>query len=103
MTKHCCDSMRSQLRFECEHHASPFDCPDVLVAYEPKYNEYGLIVHDGGTSTMVISFCPWCGVKLPASLRERWFTELESQGYDDPVDQDIPDRYKSDAWWSYAI
>lgn len=95
--------MRSHLQFGCELHASPFDCPDALVTYEPMYNEYSLIVHDGGSSTIGISFCPWCGAKLPKSLRERWFTELESQGFDDPGVQDIPDRYKSDAWWSHAV
>ncbi|WP_404900450.1 hypothetical protein PV791_04820 [Priestia filamentosa] len=25
---------------------------------------YGLIVHDGGSSTIEMSFCPWCGKKL---------------------------------------
>jgi hypothetical protein len=25
---------------------------------------YGLIVHDGGSSTIQIYFCPWCGERL---------------------------------------
>ncbi|HZY17518.1 MAG TPA: hypothetical protein VFE82_03505 [Ramlibacter sp.] len=72
-------------------------------AYSPKFNEYGLIVHDGGSSAIAIAFCPWCGTKLPASLRERWFEELEAQGFDDPSDQGIPGRYKTDAWWRHAV
>ncbi len=103
MNKYCCDAMRSQLELACEHHASPFDCPDALVAYSPKFNEYGLIVHDGGSSVIAISFCPWCGTKLPKSLRERWFEEVEAQGFDDPSDQSIPERYKTDAWWRHAV
>jgi hypothetical protein len=23
------------------------------------------MVHDGGSSVIVISYCPWCGIKLP--------------------------------------
>ncbi|WP_412762571.1 DUF6980 family protein [Priestia aryabhattai] len=26
--------------------------------------EYGLIIHDGGSSIIGISFCLWCGKKL---------------------------------------
>jgi hypothetical protein len=99
MSKHCCESMRRNTEFSCEQHASPFDCPDALVSYSTRFNEYGLIVHDGGTSSILISFCPWCGVKLPASLRQRWFLELESLGFDDPWTQDIPERFKTDGWY----
>ena len=91
--------MRRQLDFSCELHASPFDCPDALVAYSETFNEYGVIVHDGGGSYVTIGFCPWCGTKLPESLRERWFSELEAQGFDDPNVQDIPEKYKTDEWY----
>lgn len=36
-------------------------------AYLPASKEYGLIVHDGGTSYVAIRFCPWCGVRLSYS------------------------------------
>ena len=91
--------MHQQVAFSCEQHSSPFDCPDAVVSYSPRFREYGLIVHDGGTSTIGISYCPWCGTKLPESLRDRWFSELEALGYDDPAAQDIPERYKTDAWY----
>jgi hypothetical protein len=90
--------MHSQIDSSCAQHASPFECPDTLVSYSPKFNEYGLIVHDGGTSSVAISFCPWCGSKLPQSLRERWFTELEALGFDDPLTQNIPAKYKTGEW-----
>jgi hypothetical protein len=63
--------MRREAEFVCDEHRDRFDCPDALLHYEPKLREYGLIVHDGGTSSRAISFCPWCGVHLPASLRAR--------------------------------
>ena len=91
--------MRNQAEFSCEQHASPYDCPDALVSYSPKFNEYGLIVHDGGSSSVRISHCPWCGCRLPESLRERWFEELEELGFDDPLVQDIPQKYTTDAWY----
>jgi hypothetical protein len=91
--------MRSHLEFSCEQHSSPFDCPDALVAYSESFNEYGLIVHDGGGSFILISFCPWCGSRLPESLRARWFAELEALGFDDPLDQEIPEAYRTDAWY----
>jgi hypothetical protein len=34
---------------------------DELVDYIPKFREYGVPVHDGGQSHIVIRFCPWCG------------------------------------------
>ncbi|WP_438824020.1 DUF6980 family protein [Bacillus sp. JJ1773] len=32
--------------------------------FDEKHNDYGLIIHDGGTSSIGISFCPWCGSKI---------------------------------------
>jgi len=64
------------------------------------FNEYGLIVHDGGSSSITIEFCPWCGTQLPESLRDRWFDELEALGFDNPFEQDIPKKYKTNEWYS---
>jgi hypothetical protein len=59
-----------------------------------------MIVHDGGSSFIEISFCPWCGAKLPESKRERWFNELEAKGVDlENPDVKIPERYLDDRWW----
>lgn len=56
-----CDAMRAQLEHACDVHADPSDCPDALVSYRPVSGEYGLRVHDGGSSSVAIAFCPWCG------------------------------------------
>jgi hypothetical protein len=90
--------MRREVERQCDQHPDRFDCPDCLVAYSPRFREYGLIIHDGGGSVMRIRFCPWCGTVLPGSLVDRWFEKLDSLGFDDPFVQDIPQRYQSDAW-----
>ena len=92
--------MSEMLAFTREQHSDPFDCPDCLVHYAAKFDEYGLIIHDGGSSSVSIGFCPWCGARLPDSKRDRWFDELEALGFDDPTDQEIPERYRSDAWFA---
>ncbi|WP_438362001.1 DUF6980 family protein [Niallia circulans] len=32
--------------------------------FDEKDHDYGLIIHDGGTSSIGIEFCLWCGLKL---------------------------------------
>jgi hypothetical protein len=44
------------------------DCPDCLIDYWPDTQTYGLMIHDGGNSVIVISYCPWCGAKLPEQV-----------------------------------
>jgi hypothetical protein len=95
---HCCDDMRRQVEKVCEQHPDPLDCPDRLVNYSPKFREYGLIVHDGGSSSCRIRYCPWCGCLLPESLRDRWFEEMERLGID-PWQAEIPAAYQSEAWY----
>lgn len=77
-------------------------CLDI-VFYSSKFNEYGIPIHDGEngriTSYIQIQYCPWCGKKLPDSLREKWFDEPEKLGYDDPLNDDIPEEFKSDKWY----
>jgi hypothetical protein len=57
--------MTRQLQHVCEQHADPFECPDALIDHSAQTGEYGIIVHDGGSSCVVIKYCPWCGAKLP--------------------------------------
>src|SRR4051812_25368683 len=76
--RHCCDDMRVALTSSCAQHPDRFDCPDALVDYIPKFDEYGLIIHDGGRSAFVIRFCPFCGAILPESKRDKWFETLEA-------------------------
>ena len=97
--KHCCELMKDAVTFECNQHGSPFECPDSLIFYSLIYDEYGIIVHDGGASFREIHFCPWCGTKLPESKRDLWFDTLEEMGFDDPEEQDIPKEFHTDEWY----
>ena len=68
---HCCQQMHDHLAATCADHPVRSDCPDALIAQSGGI--FGLIVHDGGSSTVTIRFCPWCGADL-AGVRnpERW-------------------------------
>ncbi|QHS52484.1 hypothetical protein [Edaphobacter sp. 12200R-103] len=91
MSDHCCQMMNANLAGG-----------ETAIEYIPKFREYGIAVFDGGSSYIVIAHCPWCGVLLPESLREHWFSLLEDRGLE-PDDQDIPEALRSDAWWKEAI
>jgi hypothetical protein len=67
------------------------------LSFVPKHREYGISYKDGGTSHQTVQFCPWCGSKLPASLRKEWFEELDRLGLE-PNDH-LPSELETDAWW----
>lgn len=77
MSSHCCEAMCYHVSTTCSVHKDRFGCPDALVDYDPEFDEYGIIVHDGGSSVIGIRFCPWCGTELPPSKREAWHAEAE--------------------------
>lgn len=62
---HCCARMRDFADGACPADIHErWDCPDCLI-HRREDGAYGIIVHDGGTSAVVIGFCPWCGTALP--------------------------------------
>ncbi len=99
MNEYCCQEIERNIELDCEKHSSIYECPDVLISYISKFDEYGIIVHDGGSSSIGISHCPWCGSILPESKRDKWFDVLEGMGFDDPSEQNIPVEFNSDAWY----
>jgi hypothetical protein len=101
MTSHCCKDMARAITSACDVHVDPFDCPDALVHHSRRFDEYGIIIHDGGHSTLAIRFCPWCGARLP-SRRQEWFERLAALGFDDPFVQKIPAEFETDAWYPEA-
>ena len=60
----CCESMQAALEMNCTEHDDPFECPDCLIAYNEAFNQFALIVHDGGRDVVLIRHCPWCGERL---------------------------------------
>jgi len=96
---HCCERMTEVVNYRCQDHSDPFDCPDSLVYYEPRFAEYGIIVHDGGSCYALLSFCPFCGKKLPESKRNLWFEELGKRGVHDPWIDTIPEEFRTGEWY----
>ncbi|TRW89323.1 hypothetical protein [Flavobacterium sp. GT3R68] len=75
-----------------------FDNVDASIFHNEKFDEYGVKIWDGGTSCILIDFCPWCGEKLPNSKRDQWFDEIEKLGID-PWNGEIPEKYQTDKWY----
>lgn len=92
----CCEMMLLQAK-----NLSLLAVEDAVITYSKKFDEYGIPVNDGGSSTIRIKYCPWCGTALPESKRDRWFDELSIMGIDEPDDPRIPDSYRTDSWWRH--
>lgn len=56
-----------------------------------------------GMGRQVLSYCPWCGFKLPESLFDARLEILENEyGIDDPYGKqkkNIPAEFLTDEWW----
>ena len=89
--------MAYRLDWKCDTHSDEYECADALITFISKFQEYGLIIHDGGASYIVISHCPWCGARLPESQRDRWLDEMERRGID-PLTDDVPAEFGDDQW-----
>lgn len=94
-----CVHIGNQITTTCSDHPDPIDCPDILISYFARFDEYSIAVRDGGSSAVAIRYCPWCGVTLPESKRNLWFDELTKLGYTDFHGDDIPQQYWTDAWF----
>ena len=97
--KYCCQDMDRNINCKCLEHEFECDCPDCIIMYLPKFDEYSIIIHDGGFSGVEIQYCPWCGKKLPLSTRDLWFDVLEHLGFEEPMDEEIPEEFNDDSWY----
>ena len=82
-----------------ENTSENFDNVDTPIIYSRKFDEYGLKIIDGGSSSILIEYCPWCGQKLPNSKRDMWFDELEKIGIKNPWVEKIPKKFLTDEWY----
>lgn len=89
----------STIGFCCLQMESALADSTVPVDYIPKLREYGVRILDGGSSHLRITFCPWCGQKLPDSLRDEWFDNLERIGVD-PYGDEIPSEFTDGRWYA---
>jgi hypothetical protein len=89
----------------CEQLEYAVEADDVPLSYVPEYREWGIDYTDGGTSFLLIQFCPWDGTRLPESLRIEWFRRMRDEfGLDPGGDPDLeyPEEMRSDRWWKEA-
>jgi len=92
-----CVHMAYEASRVCESHANKSGCPDMAIIYDARFDEYSIGPRGGGGDYVLISFCPFCGVVLPKSKRDRYFDELERLRLD--IDDDLPEAYLDDSWW----
>lgn len=91
-TKHCCELMDMFL-----------EDPRIPLKYYPMAREYGIPLSHS-SAIQLFFYCPWCGKKLPESLREKFFDILEKEYHVEPEfdikqDPNVPEEFKSDEWW----
>ena len=58
--------MQFWANYKCDVHSDPADCPDNIISYyiHSKIKNYGIYIKDAGSSSIAISYCPWCGKSL---------------------------------------
>jgi len=59
-TVHCCGEIAANVDEDEER----------IVLYFERFREYLVPVRDTGTSGILMRFCPWCGTRLPESIRD---------------------------------
>lgn len=81
----------------------PYECPDPIRHYDGIFDEFRLIIHDGGRSSLMIASCPFCGAKLPESNRDVRFDAVEALGFEYPssmVPERVPVHLRNPGWWA---
>jgi hypothetical protein len=96
----CCLDMADKLTFVCDDHPKPGSCHDYVIIYLSQYREYCIRIENN--IHQKINCCPWCGVRLPDNLTEKFFSELSLFLNKDASlldSDDFPPEFKSDEWW----
>lgn len=79
----CCKVMQGYLDRKCQQHPDPWDCTDYVVI-EASDGRIGIPVRDGGTSIIVLDYCPWCGTALPHQVESGdTYRQLVMDGWED--------------------
>ena len=80
----------------CETMAAALNDKRSQIFYSAKIREYGIRLR--GAGHWRVNFCPFCGARLPDSLRWEWYQRLQDLGLeaDSPG---IPKPFKTSQWW----
>ncbi|MCI5048518.1 MAG: hypothetical protein MRY59_13540 [Aquisalinus sp.] len=70
----------------------------VAIKYIPYHRSIYIKIPSSG-SLQEIHYCPWTGKKLPKSLSDEYFDQLDKLGIDSENLDEIPEEMKSEEWW----
>jgi len=85
----------------CEEMARHVEGGEVSISYNDRHRAYGILTtweYNRSLAKQQITYCPWCGARLPHGLSDKWFDLLDDLGLD-PEDPRVPEEMRSDAWW----
>jgi hypothetical protein len=68
-----------------------------VILYTPKWRSYGLVIGGDSDDQFFLSFCPFCGRKLPEDLADEHFDAVRDNT-GKPLDP-IPEEFETDEWW----
>jgi hypothetical protein len=74
---------------------------ETAILYWPWFREFLIPILDGGPAAVVIDYDPFSGSRLPGSLRDAWFDNLDAVlGREASLfGDDIPQDFRGEAWW----
>ena len=77
------------------------DRDECALGYSPSFREFHLQARPRYGAAQLMSYCPFTGAKLPESLRNRLFEELETIGLLDGLAEieRAPTEFQSEEWW----
>lgn len=102
-TNYCCSKMKleqKEIRYE--------ELIDHSIVYNKRYREFFIYFNEeaeqrGRELLTQINYCPWCGIKFPGCLNDKWWEILEKEyGIEDPRDSEsnkVPPEFWTDEWW----
>ncbi len=76
----------------------------IPIGYSPIVREYYISLKNSKLAIQQLLYCPWCGTKLPNSLRDMYFDILEQEYHleadlEPANNKDLPEEFKTDEWW----
>ncbi|MBX9830706.1 hypothetical protein K2X40_02030 [Candidatus Babeliales bacterium] len=90
--EHCCEIMLNELNDP----RTPFSYDKILRQY--------YVICESRICDQLLSYCPWCGKKLPEVLNEEYYDIIYDELKLEPAEnvletKGLPEEFKSDEWW----
>lgn len=93
------DIVGTDIERHCNKFQRALEDPDTPLSYWPPARQVQVDVLDGGTSGILLRFCPFCGWEFPPPLGARRLAELGHLLGIDPFEDEVPPPYRTDEWW----